>query len=66
MGRQRKHGNDNSHGDRLFIGSNPTTRFIINDSSKENLFKDLPEILFTAINPQILLDNPTNDGGFIA
>jgi len=66
MGRQREYRSENNHGDRFFIGSNPTTRFIINDSSKENLLKDLPEILSTAINPQILLDHLTNDGGFIA
>lgn len=66
MGRQREYRSDNSHGNHLFIGYKPTARFIISNSSMKNLFNGLPEFLFTAINPQILLDNLTNDGGFIA
>lgn len=66
MERKRKYGSDNSYGNNLFIGANPTTRFIINGSNMSNLFKCLPEFLSAAINPQILLNNLTNDGGFIA
>lgn len=66
MGRQREYRSDNIQVNKLFIGSKPTTRFIISNSNMKNLFKVLPEVLATAINPQILLDNLTNDGGFIS
>jgi hypothetical protein len=66
MKRKREYRSDNSHGSKLFIGSQPVTRFFINDSNIRNLFKNLPEFLSTEINPQISIHNLTNDGGFIA
>lgn len=44
----------------LIIGTDPVTRVVLTDSNIEALLQDLPNVLLTVINSQVLIETFSN------